>query len=611
MVTIGNQMLRGKPNDIRKILENPMVQAIDGEEQGKFFRFAIEVAKIDRHLEGNYSKLNLSKLDDYKMAMAIEQDASSSGAQIIALTTRNKQLAELSNVVPTNQKKRLYDEIARDTFNDPRFKRLNEKLGLNEKDLRKAAKAKIMVALYGAGARTGVMNVEGKLSKILGKADDVLVVTATDREKVLADISARIARFDKVDPEITLELRALRQNVKDVFNKGVSPSQEIMEQLWFLDPKTRELVEKMSHSYGKVITPEDFRQIAVIMTEYMEERTPILKSFTRFFGRLAEDFLANAKPSKSAFDWKTVGELAFFGEKRDRVKVAGNTTLGKLLGINSTETKTISIKAFERLGFEKNGTLYKLLFGADAATTRRTGAKFFKYDIIPELKDTGGIEVFTANKLPKSWTNVPFVNFDGKVLEQNYSQIFEERLRYKDKNGNWVTNIVQVPQKTEATWWEQLVNASGKIDDIADATKARTAYGVNANHSNDAVIVKRFHLWGSDNKIPTSTIHDAFFTNAADSLKAKQALREIYADVMERNVIQETLTEMRNRGLPNDLYNQYRNEAIDIGLIPVPGRSKIDGKTLTDKDILKAKDILEDLILDDFSNDRNWYGIGG
>ena len=67
---------------------------------------------------------------------------SSSGAQIIALTTRNKKLAELSNVIPTMQKKRLYDEIAALTYDDPRFKELNKKLGLTEKELRKAAKAK-------------------------------------------------------------------------------------------------------------------------------------------------------------------------------------------------------------------------------------------------------------------------------------------------------------------------------------------------------------------------------------------------------------------------------------------------------------------------------------
>lgn len=141
IVEIGYKMLRAKPNDLRGILESPVVNLIDGEEQGKFFRFAIEMAKIDRYIGGDYSTKSLERLKDYKISVALEQDASSSGAQIIALTTRNKQLAELSNVIPTTQKKRLYDEIAAATFNDPRFRVLNEKLGLNEKDLRKAAKA--------------------------------------------------------------------------------------------------------------------------------------------------------------------------------------------------------------------------------------------------------------------------------------------------------------------------------------------------------------------------------------------------------------------------------------------------------------------------------------
>ena len=150
-------MISKKPNDIRKILESEIVQSIEGEEQGKFFRFAIEAAKIDNFLNGDYSKKNLTKLVNYKTALAMEQDASSSGAQIIALTTRNKQLAELSNVVPTTQKRRLYDEIAAATFNDERFRKLNIKLGLTEKDLRKAAKAQNMVTFYGAGERTGIM----------------------------------------------------------------------------------------------------------------------------------------------------------------------------------------------------------------------------------------------------------------------------------------------------------------------------------------------------------------------------------------------------------------------------------------------------------------------
>jgi len=108
MIKIGNHMRRNKPGDIRAILEMDIVQSIDAEELGKFFRFAIETSKIDEHLGSIYSANSLNTLSKFRTGLALEQDASSSGAQIIALTTRNKQLAELSNVVPTNQKRRLY-----------------------------------------------------------------------------------------------------------------------------------------------------------------------------------------------------------------------------------------------------------------------------------------------------------------------------------------------------------------------------------------------------------------------------------------------------------------------------------------------------------------------
>jgi DNA-directed RNA polymerase len=147
------------------------------------------------------------------------------------------------------------------------------------------------------------------------------------------------------------------------------------------------------------------------------------------------------------------------------------------------------------------------------------------------------------------------------------------------------------------------------MNDIADATKARTAFAVNGNHSNDAVIVKRFHLWGKDNGVPTSTIHDAFFANASDMLKARKALRGIYANALKKNSILMTLNEMRARGLPQDVYERYLEEAIDIGLIPVVGRSKIGGRVLRESDILKEEDILQE-VPDGFKSDYGWYGVG-
>jgi SPP1 gp7 family putative phage head morphogenesis protein len=832
MVDLGNKMLRARPADLRAILESDMVQLIEGEELGKFMRFAMEAAKIDNHLKAGGS------MNAYKTALALEQDASSSGAQIIALTTKNKQLASLSNVIPTNQKRRLYDEIAAATFNDPRFKVLNERLGLNEKDLRKAAKAQNMVTFYGAGERTGILNVEGKLAKVLekkpakpvetkvtegllserqdsagllrvlgvdnktdpnyvGTVDEIiksqgeliskamkgqlspaelkdtfkwlhtsdieltearkeratyktfdpktgekfseekiaenkakfeqrskgntkkyiamqvveelgefleehllslsvpkdarafklieaqkrilksnrfgedtvikdeasvynlktnkqaaemaledaeltptstdpeaiikdlnsalqeelanvtkkpetyaptLVVKASDRDKVLNEISARAARYERFDPETTAQLKELRENVKDIFNKGLDPGDEIMEQLYFLDPATKDLVEKMTHSYDMVVTPRDFQAIAKLMSEHLSEQVPILKDFTKFFGRLAEDYLTKAKPSQAAMQWKSIGATGFLGTRKNGYVLPDR--ISEILGLKAGEA--LSEKFLKRFdGWKPDGVLADLIYGVKGPKDRRTGFKIFKLEPIEKLNISKGFEVFYANKLPKSWTNVPWVNFDGKIIEQNFTQSFEERLVYKDKDGNWVNNLVQVQQKTEATWWEQVVNAEGKINDIADATKARTAYAVNGNHSNDATLVKNFHLWGRDNTIATSTIHDAFFANAADMLEARKGIRKLYANVLDKNPVKVTLDEMLARGFPKELYDQYLEEAIDKGLIPVAGKSVVGGKTLTEADILTKKDVMSD-IPDPakFEDDWGFYGIG-
>lgn len=604
LVTLGNHMRRAQPNDIRKVLESPLLAEIDGEEQGKVMRFALEMSKIDEFLGGNYSEASLQKLANYKISLALEQDASSSGAQIIALTTRNKQLAMLSNVIPTDQKKRLYDEIAALTFNDPRFRKLNKRLGLTEKDLRKASKSQNMVTFYGAGARTGILNVEKQLGKILGKDEGILVVKASDRDTVLNEISARMARYEKYDPDMYDALKALRQDVKDIFNKGQTPGDEIMEALYFLDPKTRDLVEKLGRSYANVVTPADFQEIATIMSENLRTQVPILKDFAKFFGRLAEDFVTNAKPSASNFDWEAAIKTEIRGTRNGGPRLPKR--LAEILG---WKDQPVAEAMLQKLPwYVPSGSLSEMLFGIRAPKDRRTGAKLFKIEPF-QIKELFSIKFLTANKLPKKWTNVPWVNFDGKVIEQNFTQVFEERLSYKDAEGKWITNILQVPQKTDPTWWEEFLGKDGKINDIVDANKAKTAFAVNGNHSNDAVIVKRFHLWGKDNNIQTSTVHDAFFTNAADMLNARQALREIYGVAVESNSILDTLNEMYARGLPRELYYKYLNEAIDIGLIPVVGRSRIDGKLMTQKDILTKADILAK-VQQDFKDNKYWYGIG-
>jgi len=554
-----------------------------------------------------YSDFNLKQLDHYYTSLALEQDASSSGAQIIAITTKNKQLAALSNVIQTKQKQRLYDEIAASTFRDPRFIELNKKLGLNERDLRKAAKAANMVTFYGAGERTAALNVEGKLAKILDIDGNLLVIRATERDQVLDQISARAARFKMHDPDTHKELQILRRRVKDTFDRGQDPGDDILEQLWFLDPETRTLVDKLSSQHERVVTPTDFKQVARIMSDLLAEQAPIAKTFTQFMGKLSQEYFENAKPAKSNFSFKSIAKSQVFGNKEKGFTLPDRVS--EILGIKAGEP--LSEKFLKGIGVWAPGNNLDILInGAELPGARRSGTTVFKLKLLGK-KVIDGVEIFKDNKLPKKWTNAPWVNFDGKVIEQNFTQTFEERLTYKDADGNFVKNVLQIPQKTEATWWEQYVlNEGGHINDIVDITKARTAFAVNGNHSNDAVFVKQLHLWGADAGIETSTVHDAFFHNIAHMITARKGLRQIYADALPKNVIKKTLDEMRARGMPYAVYKRNLDEAIELGLIPVAGRSRINGKLLTEDDILKESDILEGLQDPPYENDTAWYGIG-
>jgi DNA-directed RNA polymerase subunit F len=607
LVSLGHAMMRGKPADIRYILENRLVAEVEGEELGKFFRFAIEVARIDDYLKGDYS--DLSKLNKYKTTLAMEQDASSSGAQIIALTTRNKQLASISNVIPTNNKKRLYDEIALATYNDPRFRILNQRLNLSLRDLQAAAKAQNMVTFYGAGERTGILNVERKLAKPLGIKGDTLVVTAGERDTVVSEISAQIARIERFDPLAAEDLKILRENVKDIFNKGTTPTDEIIDQLWFLNPRTKQIVDKLTAEYDNVITPNDFKAIANIFSEYLAEQAPIVKHFTRFFGRMAQDFLKNAKPASAALSWETIAKGKLLGYKKKKGQFVLPNAVSELLGVKAGEP--VSEKFLKQFSFYKpDSSLSEMIYGIGAPGDRTVGKKYLELKIAG-IKIIPGIEIGVSklNKVPQDWTTVPWVNFEGKVIEQSFTQAFEERLVYKNPDGTWSTNIVNIPQKTRINWWDEFMDKDGKINDIADLSRAATAYAVNGNHSNDAVIVKRFHLWGKKSGVPTSTVHDAFFTNIADLMNGRRALRKIYAEMLENNVVLMVLNEMRARGLPRELYNKYLEEAIEKGLIPVIGKTRVGDRFLTEDDILKPEDILEQVPFG-FEENYGWYGVG-
>jgi hypothetical protein len=460
-----------------------------------------------------------------------------------------------------------------------------------------------MVTLYGAGEKTGVMNVEGKLAKALGKEEGTLVLRAADRDKVLEEISARAARYEKYDPYLHKHLLKLRTQVRNTFNKGQPIGVDIMEELYFLDPKTRDVLEKLSRNYDKIVTPNDFKYIASIMSDHLGNRVPILRDFTKYFGRLAEAYFITAKPKAAQMSYTALAKQFVLGAQKSKRPIPPQ--MARILSLRNQSLREALLRRF---GWWTPGSLMdEFIWGAARSKYRREGFVVGKYGIL-DWKISKGITLGKPNELAKSWTTIPWVNFDGKVLEQSFTQAFEEKLVYY-KDGKWVTNIIQVKQKSEPTWWEEFRNKDGKFNDIADVQKARTAFAVNGNHSNDATLVKQYHLWGRSKGIHTSTIHDAFFSNAAHMLESRDALRRIYADAVDKESILATLNELRARGLPKEVYDAFLEEAIQKGLIPVAGRSVVGGKVLTKEDILTREEILTP-ITHDFKQNRYFYGVG-
>ena len=165
---------------------------------------------------------------------------------------------------------------------------------------------------------------------------------------------------------------------------------------------------------------------------------------------------------------------------------------------------------------------------------------------------------------------------------QRYRPTLEERIEFTDPNtGRKVKNIYRG------------VAEDAQLKGRASIIDARTGLGVNGNHSNDAAIVRQFHLWGKKQNIPTATIHDAFFVNAGESAKAKSALRKIYADAVDSNNVKKTLDAMLANGLPITDYTRLIKEAKRRGLIPP------NELALTRAEILSP-----------LNDGEAWYGIG-
>ena len=461
---------------IREFLEHPLIQHAGDEaaEIPKIARMALELHRLDKHLGGNYNDVDLMR--SFKTKLMVENDASSSGAQIIGLSTRNREISELSNVLQTKQKQRLYDVIAQRTIDDPDFRKIASlrEAGLTWRDLTKGAKNQNMVTFYGAGEATKTANVAKGVAKVLDKKGYYSVTKDTLAER-LRVIDNQIKQSDKIGTfGVSADLKSFRTELIEVVNSGIPVSRKMLLESRNIHPDVEDFVDKLFNNRTGIVGPKDFEAISKIMSKYLESEVPVTGEFINFWKKAAKVYV--------------------------------------------TDTKKVDI---------------------------------------------------------------PWVTFDGKVMMQRYRPPVQTRIDFTDPvTGRKISNIYQ----DSAT--------DGAMKGKGDLASASIGLGVNGNHSNDAVLVRLFHLWGRKNKVDTGTIHDAFFTNIGDATKGRDALRNIYADALDGNTIQKTLKAMKGEGLSRKAYKELLEEARKRGLIDNP-----DG--ITKKEVLAP-----------IKEGYDWYGIG-
>jgi len=303
---------------IREFLEDPFMQSIEGEEVAKIARFALEYYRIHKHTGGRFDAKSLSTFESKLMG---EADASASGLQVIALSTGNRGAALTSNVMPTTRKNRIYDLVAQDAVADPRFQKLMDDLGmdLTWEDLAKASKYQVMIAFYGAGATGQRARVAVELAKVLRKQD----VTLTTRAEFLGFrkiVDQKIKDAENLGALDTADsLKQFRRELTDMVEKHDSNiGAAMLSEAEEIHPDVADLVRKYTNTRGPTIGPEEFTQIANIMSEKLTERAPVANTYIDFWKRVAQDYTVTT--GKVDIPWVTFDNKTLMQKYRPKVQ---------------------------------------------------------------------------------------------------------------------------------------------------------------------------------------------------------------------------------------------------------------------------------------------------
>jgi len=302
---------------MREFLEHPLIKGHEGPHVPKMARFALEYARIHKKTGGKFDAASLSK---YQTRLMIENDASSSGAQIIGLSTGDRQISMVSNVLATPQKNRLYDIIAQDTINDPDFLKIPalRDAGLTWEELAKGAKSQNMVSFYGAGDATKTANVAGKMAKILDNKGYASVTKDTLGEQ-LRIIDGKIKVADRLGAAATVdELRGFRGELIEMINKSTPVGRELLKQAQDIHPDTAKFVEKLMNAPKGLVGPKDFAEISRIMSKNLAIRAPVTDNFITFWKKVAKEYVQDT--GKVDIPWVTFDGKVMTQRYRPRFK---------------------------------------------------------------------------------------------------------------------------------------------------------------------------------------------------------------------------------------------------------------------------------------------------
>ena len=152
--------------------------------------------------------------------------------------------------------------------------------------------------------------------------------------------------------------------------------------------------------------------------------------------------------------------------------------------------------------------------------------------------------------------DIPWLSFDNKVFLQNYRPKVDYEVRFRDPvTGNFVRNIYSRTAD------------SGSLQGQAGVGDVRLGWAVNGTHTNDASVVRRFHLWGRRSNTDTATIHDAVFIHANDVNPSIDELNRIYAEFTDQGHFLANLDNLRRAGLSEESYNQFLEDARQLGFL--------------------------------------------